>query len=131
VHKISKVYEDDREYKQIECYSLGYELGDKIINNLSLVSKNATYQLSTILSLTNWTVGYVDSQFDIIYRGLEITSSSVLDAVIQIAQTFNALVVYDTVNRTISFYDFELYGQYKGGKVKRGKLLKNITYESD
>jgi len=131
IYRISKVFDGGQQYKQIECYGLEYELNDKIVNNLSLVSKNATQQLNAVLSLTNWTIGYVDSQFDIKYRGLDIASSTVLEAVKQIAQTFNALIVYDSVNRTVSFYDFENYGQYKGGIIKKGKILKNITYETD
>lgn len=130
IHKVSDVMDENTDYKKVECYSLGYELRDKKIKDYSVTSKNATEVLADLLSESIWSIDYIDSSFNIKYRSFDI-SSSVLDAIQQVAETFNAVIVYDTVNRRISFYDIDNIGQNRGFKVKYGKLLKNITYESD
>jgi hypothetical protein len=64
------------------------------------------------------------------YRKFEFTGN-LLEAVQSIAETFGALIVYNTHNRTIDFIKPENSGYNKGFEVARDKLLKSITYESD
>ncbi|MEK3725301.1 phage tail spike protein [Paenibacillus sp. FSL H8-0034] len=130
INKVSDVMEEDQDYKKVECYSLGYELRDKKIKDYKVTSKNASYVLSNLLYDTIWTIDYVSSAFDIKNRSFDITAS-VLDAIQQVAETFEAVIVYDTVNRKISFYDIDDIGQNKGLSIKYGKLMQNVTYESD
>ncbi|MEK3910992.1 phage tail spike protein [Paenibacillus sp. FSL H7-0331] len=130
INKVSDVMEEDQDYKKVECYSLGYELRDKKIKDYKVTSKNASYVLSNLLYDTIWRIDYVSSAFDIKNRSFDITAS-VLDAIQQVAETFEAVIVYDTVNRKISFYDIDDIGHNKGLSIKYGKLMQNVTYESD
>jgi len=116
--------------KNISCFSLAYKLSDELINGYKTTnSVNATTVLTDILeSDTAWTVGHVDTEFDIgMFRQFEITGKSALDAIYDIANTFGALVVYNTLDYTVNFYKLETYGLDRGLTFKYGKYLKSIN----
>ncbi|GAF07579.1 phage tail spike protein [Paenibacillus pini] len=127
INKIIKTM-DDMDTIKVECFSLPFELSTKLIKNYSVVSYNATQILVDMLQSTIWNVGYVDAQFDLKYRTFDFTGS-VLSAVQQIASTFTALIVWDTVKRQVNLYDPDTYGSNKGFKTKYGKLMQGITQE--
>jgi phage minor structural protein len=116
----------DEEYLDIEAYSLGFELNSKLLREIEEDSMNAQEQLEFVLEKTNWNVGYVDSEFVMKYRSLEVSKGTVLETIVNIAKTFNALIVWDTKNRRVSFYMPSNIGQDKGFKIKYGKLLENV-----
>lgn len=128
----SKVFSDD-EHVEYKAFSLGYELMDKSIRELEFTSKNLTEMVSECLKYTNWKVGYVDSEFDLKFRGHQIASQTVLQVVYDLSQKFNAVIKWDTVNRKISFYRPENVGLNKGFKLKYGKFLEsfNLATNSD
>lgn len=115
----------------IQAMSLGIEMNDAIIRDYTAVSKTATELLNDILIDSNWKIGYVDSEFDLKRRGLEVSSSTVLEQVFEIAKTFNALVIWDTLNRTVSFEKPDLVGHNKGFKIKYGKYLESLNQEDN
>ena len=120
--------EDSEVKKNISCFSLAYKLSDEIINGYkTTVSVNATTALSEIISDTAWIVGFVHNDFNIMFRQFEITGKSALDAIYDIANTFGALVVYDTLNYTVNFYKLETYGLDRGLTFKYGKYLRSIN----
>lgn len=127
IDKVSKIM-DDVDTVEVSCYSLGYELSAKLIRDYSVVSYNAKQMLNDILKETIWNVGYMDAQFELKYRSFDL-SGSVLEGVQKIAEQFNALIVWDTKQRQINFYDPENYGINKGFKAKMGKLMKGVTQE--
>lgn len=129
ITKISDVMEDDKDYKKIECYSLGYELSNKLVLNYKVESYTLPQMLTGLLGETIWTTDYIDSEFNLVYRALEISSATVLDAIQQVAELFNALIIYNTTNRKISFYKLENIGQNIGTRIQYGKLMKNVTLE--
>lgn len=129
IDKVSKNMDSDSEYLAIHCFSLGYELSDKFLKNYSVVSKNATQLLSDALSSTIWTVDYMDASFDMKYRAFDVSTMSVLDFVQEVAEKFNALLVWNTENRTISFYNPENYSQNRFFHIRYGKLLESIEVE--
>jgi phage minor structural protein len=131
INQIEKIGQDEGEYLEIKSLSLGFELNDKIIRDYEVSSKTATQLLNDILIDTIWTIGYVDSEFDLKYRGLKVSSSTVLELVFEIAKTFNALIIWDTVNRKISFFRPENTGQDKGFKIKYGKYLEGLNQEDN
>ena len=119
---------EDSTIKNISCFSLAYKLSDELINGYkTTVSVNATTVLTDILSDTAWSVGFVHNDFNIMFRQFEITGKSALDAIYDIANTFGALVVYDTLNYTVNFYKLETYGLDRGLTFKYGKYLKSIN----
>lgn len=131
ITSINKDAESDGEQVEIQAMSLGYEMNDKIIRGYEAVSKTATETLNDLLIDTIWKVGYVDSEFDLKRRGLEVSSNTVLELVFEVAKTFNALVTWNTLDRTVSFMKPDLVGQNKGFKIKYGKYLESLTQEDN
>lgn len=119
------------EYLEIQSLSLGYELNDKIIRDYSELSMTATEQLTDMLDDTIWTIGYVDAEFDMKRRALEVSSSTVLEVIFDIAKTFNALTLWDTVNRQVGLYNPDSIGIDRGFKVKYGKYLESLNHEDN
>nr|WP_170314890.1 phage tail spike protein [Saccharibacillus brassicae] len=127
VYKKNKVM-DDSDYVTISCYGLGYQLSNQSVKDYNAISYSLSQIGNDLLQNTGWRLGYVDAQFDLKYRSFEF-SGSILAGMNQIAETFTALIIWDTVNRTINFYDPELYGLNKGFKTKMGKLMKSVQQE--
>ena len=132
-YRIEKINDDggETEKKIYTLYSLGIELSDKQIRGYAEVSINAEEALLDALSGTIWNTGYIDSAFLVKYRTFEVPQKSALDFVNQIAETFNALVIYDTDDRTVSLYNPANIGSDKGLKVSYGRYLQSINREED
>lgn len=131
VTRVEKKGEKEGEEYDIVCLSLGFELNDKIIREYKAVSLTASELLRDLLVDTIWTIGYVDSEFDLKRRGLEVSSNTVLELIFEVAKTFNALVVWDTLTRKISFKKPDLVGLEKGFKIKYGKYLESLNLEDN
>lgn len=130
ITKINKI-SDDNDRLEINTLSLGYELNDKILREYTGESKNATQFLEDVLIDTNWNVGYVDSEFDLKYRTIEVSSNTVLEVIFDIAKTFNALVIWDTINRTVNLYKPDAIGLDRGFRIKYGKYLESLNQEEN
>lgn len=130
IDSITDKMESNAEYKEVKCFSLGYELSSKLIKNYEATSENLSTICNDLLSNTIWSIGYVDAYFDTKYRSFD-ASAKVLDAIQDLAAKFNALIVWDTVNREINFYQEENYGLYKGLNIGYGKLLESMTVETN
>lgn len=120
---------DEGDVKQITAFSLGFELNDKMIRAYKEDSKNASQALLDALKYTLWNLGSIDAQFDVKFRSFDVSSKTVLDFVYEIAETFNALILWDTQNRRIHFYNHELIGNNRGLKLSYGKYLKSLDRE--
>ncbi|WP_172249928.1 phage tail spike protein [Saccharibacillus deserti] len=127
VDKKSKVM-DDSDYVVINCYGLGLQLNNHSVKDYSVVSYTLSQIARDLLKNTGWTLGYVDAQFDLKYRTFD-HSGGILEGMNRIAEQFVALIVWDTANRTINFYDPDNYGVNKGFVTKMGKLMKSVQYE--
>jgi len=132
---------DSDDVKNITCYSLAYELKDKNIRNYVVEAKSInqlfngftedgiTY--SSILSETNWVLGYTDVDAQILYRGFSVSSKTLLDFLFEIAETFSCIIIFDNKNKVINFYDPLKLGTYKGLTFSYGLYLQNMDYEPD
>jgi len=113
--------------KNITCYSLAYSLNNEIINGYkSNSSINATQVLNDILINTAWSIGDIDVSFDIMYRQFDISGKSALDAIYDIANTFSAVVVFDSMNYKIHLRKIE-DGLDRGLVFDYGKYIENIS----
>ncbi|TBL76248.1 phage tail spike protein [Paenibacillus thalictri] len=130
IHKISDTMADDQDVKNIECMLLPYELRFKLIKNYKVTSYTIRQVLNELLAETIWTLDYIDADFEVKYRSFEMTAT-VLEAIQQVAEAFDAVIEYNSVNRKLSFKKLENIGTNKGLHVKYGNLLKDLTYESD
>lgn len=75
---------------------------------------------------TSWTLGYVDSKFDLKYREFSF-EGGLGELVVAVAEKFGALVQYDTVTEKINFIDAENSGVNKGLMISDANYLKSLT----
>ncbi len=129
---------EDSHYKSFSAYSLGIELNDRML----LAYKAESYHLRELLegklgglpgllADTGWTTGYVDSDFLLKYRSYSFDTKRVLDAVNDVAEIFNALIIWDTNQRKIHLYNPERIGQNRGLTFSYYKYLKSLTHKND
>lgn len=130
IKSIEKSMDKNSDMKIVTCYGLAYELSDKIVT-LEFTSKNPQEMLNTILGSTLWNVSYIDSEFLLKFRSLSISNSTVLGAIGEVINIFNAVILYDTVNRTISLYKQENLGLDKHLIISGGKFLDSLNYSYD
>jgi phage minor structural protein len=126
INETDKSMDDTSETKKIHAFSLGYELQDKQIRNYSVVSYNAQQAMDDALLESIWSVGYVDSDFLLKFRKFDVSESTVLDFLFQIADTFNGVLEFDTVNRLVHLKKADNIGQNKGLAFTYGRYLKAL-----
>jgi hypothetical protein len=84
--------------------------------------------LSWLLEGTGWTVGTVDvtGTYD-----LETEKESVLANINAIQQKWGGILVWDSINKTVSLRDEETWKNYTGYQIRYAKNLKGITRTDD
>ncbi|WP_206109279.1 phage tail spike protein, partial [Paenibacillus sp. HB172176] len=130
VQKITKNRDSGDDHLSVECSGLPIQLTYRTITDYKAVSLTATQLLSNGLSGTSWSVGSVHGDYDISFRSLEF-SGSVLDFIYAVAETFEGLVLFNTLDKTVNLHNPDSYGINKGFTTSYGKLLDSITYESN
>lgn len=125
---ISEIHEIDEQSEKVSvtAFTLAHELTFRTIRNYNVTSYNLTMIMNDLLQDTLWTLGDVDPYFNTIYRSPQL-DGTVLDCIFKIADTFEAIIAWDTENRKINFKRPENVGQNRGLKFKLGKYLKSIT----
>lgn len=128
INEAPEEMDDEKDAKTVNAYSLQYELSDKKIRAYDVVSYNAKQVLLDALSETSWNIGYIDAEFELMYRNFKVDSpKTVLDFIFEIAEKFGALVLWDTKKQNVSFYKFENIGIDRGLKISYGKYLESIS----
>ncbi len=130
---VESVLEDEAALR-VHCFSLPYELTEKMVNDYDVVSYNLRQMLHGnladnmpgILSATNWEIGYIDTVFELTYRSYKASSKTALDCLLETVNKFNGLILWDTENRKIDIYQPHLIGVNRGLTVSYGKYLKTI-----
>lgn len=84
--------------------------------------------LSYLLNGTGWTVGTVDvtGTYD-----LETEKESVLYNINQVQGKWGGILIWDSVNKTVSLRDEETYQPYTGYQIRYAKNLKGISRVDD
>ena len=118
---------NDEDSFEVQCYSLPFELTNRLVRSYSVTSKTLSEIMLDLLSETNWNIGYVNANFNTMYRSLEISSAKVLDAIYTCATTFSALIQWDTENKEINFYESSQFGNFRGLCFNYGKYLKELN----
>lgn len=125
---------NDTNIKNVTAFSLGYQLSDKYIRQWAGVFLDGEYQkeslnakqvMGNILAGTSWSydISKSDSLFLTRYRSFDFSNATKLDIVFNIAQTFNAVIEWDTHNKKIIFHDAEKYGTFRGLYISDNKYL--------
>lgn len=120
---------DDEDTFNVICLSLGQELDGKRISGMEEIGVNAQTLLNKILEGTIWSVRSqdIDPIFNEMHRSFESgDDSNALECLIKAAETYGALIEWDTHNRRIAFKDATLDGSYKGFLIDYGKLIRSI-----
>ncbi|AZV43744.1 hypothetical protein BAOM_3135 [Peribacillus asahii] len=131
INDVTDSSDETKDDKNVHCYSLAWQLNDKLIRGLEETSVNATSILNTALLGSTWGIGYIDSDFDIRFRSFEVSESTVLDFIFQVADTFATVVEFNTVNRSVSLKKEESIGTNKGLRLSYGKYLQTLSRQSN
>ncbi|MEC0210246.1 phage tail spike protein [Paenibacillus ehimensis] len=131
ITKINDNMDEDKDYMSLEATSLGYQLRSRLLKKYHNDSAHAKTVLTEVLTDTNWKIDYIDADFQLTYREFDFQDTNVLDAVFKITETYNAILLWNTVNRTISLVKPELFGVNKGLKFSYGHYLRTLGKESN
>lgn len=131
IENIKDSMDEERDVKQVQAFSIGYELADKIIRGYDVVSYNATQVLRDALSTSIWSVGEIDPEFNENFRSFSANSRTVLDFVFEIAEAFGAVVEFNTIDREINLIKAANVGLNQGLKSKYGKYLIGLNKEEN
>lgn len=132
VYKIVKqMANDGQESIRYSTFSLGIQMAGKLLRDEEHIAKNITEMSREIMKPTVWDLDYVDADFDIRYRSLEVSSGNVLQTVFDIATKFNAAITFDTVKQKISYHKPDNIGKDYGLRLKEGKYLESFNLNID
>lgn len=127
----SKSYSDNGEEINFKMKSRAFLLADKTVKNYLEETKTLTEHISELISQTRWKIGYVDADFDLMYRSYEAPSQTVLEAVFGVVEKFKAILFFDTVKLELNFYSPAKIGRNRGLKFKKGKYLESFNVDTN
>ena len=130
IDELEDVGEKDERYLKVSSFTNAYENSHKMINEMNLEVVNPAKYYKRILDDTSWSLGIVDPVFKEVYRSFEISNSNVLEAIIEGAETFGAVLDYDTENKKINLYDLDSRSKYKGLKINYRNFLQSVSKKS-
>jgi len=147
--------DDNSDFYQINCYSLEYELKDKNIRSYKIdsvklseimsvtgfdrsvttitdgISTTVVTHTDGILKETAWTLGSYPETLNSVYRSFDVSVKTKLDFILEIAEKFNLVAKFDSVNRKINFYTIDDIGIYKGLIISDKRYLRTIVQNID
>ncbi len=135
ITKPRNVAQDGKQIKEVQCFLLPYEIRNKTLKNYFKKTNTLRGHLSeTLERKTKWVVGRVPSDLEDsnkVYRTFDESKINLLDFLHKIAETFDVVMDFDTINRKINFYKNEEFGKDQGLFIEYGKYLKAINEEPD
>jgi len=136
ISKYRNTMSDGKQAMEVECQSLPYELRSKIVPIYTeqkmlydFIGTNSVLH-DTLLRLTEWTVDYCDVQAAVKQRQFDVSQTTMLDFLFLVAETYNVIPVFDTIQRRVSFYREEDYGADKGLVIDE-RYLKSIDEQEN
>lgn len=121
----------DTDNLDIQCFSLEYQLKGQLVIDYEEVSRNCKEATEDVLKGTDWTVGYINPTFNTKYRHFDISQGTKLSTIYEIGETFESVVTFDTVKKTVNHYTKEELSHYKGFNIGYGKYIQNIDEKID
>ncbi|MBL4969025.1 DUF7361 domain-containing protein [Bacillus halotolerans] len=131
ITKRTKSFSSEMDTVQVECRSLQHELSRISVLKYEETSKNLQEVVTDCLKNTSWTVGYIDTLFNIKRRQFDVSSTNKLDFLYSICEKFDAVPVFDTVNETVSFYKESDISKYKGLKLNPRQYMISMDDSDD
>lgn len=112
-----------------------YSKNGLTLKQVLLGKENTTVNSITedgLLYNTGFTLGIIHSSLLDQYRSnLEFNNLTRYAAIKNLAESFDAIAIYDTVNNTVSFYPENIYGVNNGLIIRYGAYLKALNKEID
>ncbi len=131
IDKFSNSAESKREIMNVHAYHLPYELRDKDVRAYKDVKTIRQALTDTLLYSTNWKIGYIDGSLETQYRAFDVSQQTLLQFIYEMAEMFNAVLYWDSKNKTVSFYKHENLGINKGLYISDKRYLKQIMESID
>ncbi|WP_175491773.1 phage tail spike protein [Paenibacillus sophorae] len=128
INEINNTVGNDSESKTVKCFAGYHELTNRNIEEYSVESYNAEQVLTDVLAPSLWTIDYLDADFKLTYRAFDFPENNILDCVFSVAETYNAIVSFNTDSRTISMTKPELTGVNRGLTFSYGKYMKSMDH---
>lgn len=139
---------EENDYKLVKCLSLQIELKETYLQDFNVkkaegftireilqgkTNAEGTTERNGLLKKTNWTIGHIDAAFAMtndtglpfVIRG----TSTVLNAILSMAQMYKCTIIWDTKNRKINIYEPQNIGSDKGLHFSYGHYLKTLSNE--
>ena len=130
INELDNEGNESSDKKRVHAFSLGYELNDKLIREYQETSKTPNEVLTDALSETIWSIGYIDVDFALKRRSFDVPEKTVLDFIFEIAETFNAVVEFDSTTRKINLKNQDRIGTDKGLRIGYAKYAKTLGINS-
>jgi len=155
ITNISDNMAEDGDSKQVQALLLPHELSGQMINSFRQDGLNCRQVLSGgapkrdeegnilidddgkevdvggILLNTNWMVGEIDAEFETSTRSYDWDGITALEALFQLADTYDALVTFDTKQRKINVVKPDSVGKNQKFTVGYGKYAKSMSQSNE
>lgn len=130
IDEIEDLGEGDEKRLVVTSFSNVYENNHKKIRGMELDAVNPEEYYSNILESSSWRLGEVDPLFKSIYRSFDISDMTVLEAIITGAETYGAVLDFDSENKKISLIDVKSRAKYRGLNINYKNFLNSISRTS-
>lgn len=130
IDEVEDIGDGDKKHMLVTAFSNVYENSHKRIRGMEIEVANPEEYYGRILEDSSWTLGEVDSLFKDIYRSFDIGDTTVLDAIITGAETYGAVLDFDSENKEINLMDIERRSKYRGLHINYRNFLQSISRKS-
>ncbi|HDA7225469.1 TPA: hypothetical protein O5T30_001088 [Staphylococcus aureus] len=119
---------NDSDFITLNLDSRASELNKKAANEIELLGSTIPQMMNKILSIYAplWKLGHVDGKIINVKRELTGSNTTVNALIDNICSLFDAVAIYNNINRTISFYHKDNVGTNRGLRVRENSYLKSF-----
>ena len=110
----------------IEAFSIPYELKNKRITEMDFQTVNAQGFLEELLEFSSWSIGEIDVEVAETYRTIELSNTDVYGAIVDGAETFGAILVFDDDAKEISYKYIDNVSKFKGLSVRQDHVMETL-----
>lgn len=121
----------DTDMMTVQAFSIQSELKNKRVTERTLKSVNPVMLMDELLVDSSWSKGNVDSILQETYRTIELADTTIYDALMNGAETFGAIIVWDEETKTVNFNELDSIGSYRGMSVNSERFLNNLKRTRD
>ncbi|WP_099301802.1 DUF7359 domain-containing protein [Bacillus sp. Marseille-P3800] len=130
IHQKPTSYSDTNTIS-ITASSLEYELIYSKVSSLDVTSVTINKLMEQVLQNTGWAIGYVNPTINLKFRSFDISSQTTLEFIREAAESYEAIVQFDTVKQTVNFYLEEEISPDRGFTIKDGQYLLSMDDNED